>query len=74
LKELIAKYQAIDPYLIAEIYAFRNQSDEAFQCGWAGVAGNPTQPRQSKSLSSVARVAAPGNLRDFVAQTGLRKQ
>jgi tetratricopeptide (TPR) repeat protein len=32
LRELIAKYQAIDPYLIAEIYAFRNQSDEAF--GW----------------------------------------
>ena len=30
LKELIAKYQAIDPYLIAEIYAFRNQTDEAF--------------------------------------------
>ena len=30
LKELIAKYQAIDPYLIAEIYAFRNQSDKAF--------------------------------------------
>jgi TolB-like protein/DNA-binding winged helix-turn-helix (wHTH) protein len=30
LKELIAKYQATDPYLIAEVYAFRNQSDEAF--------------------------------------------
>jgi hypothetical protein len=30
LKELIAKYQAIDPYLIAEIYALRNQPDEAF--------------------------------------------
>ena len=30
LKEFIAKRQAIDPYLIAEIYAFRNQSDEAF--------------------------------------------
>jgi hypothetical protein len=30
LRELIAKYRAIDPYLIAEIYAFRNQSDEAF--------------------------------------------
>jgi len=30
LRELIAKYQAIDPYLIAEVYAFRNQSDEAF--------------------------------------------
>jgi TolB-like protein/DNA-binding winged helix-turn-helix (wHTH) protein/Flp pilus assembly protein TadD len=31
LKELIAKYQANDPYLIAEIYAFRNQPDEAFE-------------------------------------------
>jgi TolB-like protein/DNA-binding winged helix-turn-helix (wHTH) protein len=31
LRELIAKYQAIDPYLVAEIYAFRNQSDEAFE-------------------------------------------
>jgi tetratricopeptide (TPR) repeat protein len=30
LRELIAKYQAIDPYLIAEVYAFRNQSDESF--------------------------------------------
>jgi hypothetical protein len=31
LRELIAKRQAIDPYLIAEIYAFRNQTDEAFE-------------------------------------------
>ena len=31
MSELIAKYQAIDPYLIAEVYAFRNQSDEAFE-------------------------------------------
>jgi TolB-like protein/DNA-binding winged helix-turn-helix (wHTH) protein len=31
LKELIAKYETIDPYLIAEIYAFRNQTDEAFE-------------------------------------------
>jgi tetratricopeptide (TPR) repeat protein len=31
LRELIANYQAIDPYLIAEIYAFRNQTDEAFE-------------------------------------------
>jgi TolB-like protein/DNA-binding winged helix-turn-helix (wHTH) protein/Flp pilus assembly protein TadD len=31
LRELIAKYQAIDAYLVAEIYAFRNQSDDAFQ-------------------------------------------
>ncbi len=34
LRELIAKYQEIDPYLIAEIYAFRNQPDEAFE--WLG--------------------------------------
>jgi TolB-like protein/DNA-binding winged helix-turn-helix (wHTH) protein len=31
LRELLAKDQAIDPYLIAEVYAFRNQSDEAFE-------------------------------------------
>ena len=31
LRELIAKYQAICPYQIAEIYAFGNQSDAAFQ-------------------------------------------
>jgi TolB-like protein/DNA-binding winged helix-turn-helix (wHTH) protein len=31
LRELIAKYQAINPYIIAEIYAFRNQPDEAFE-------------------------------------------
>ena len=31
LRELIAKDQAIDPYLIAAIYAVRNQSDEAFE-------------------------------------------
>ncbi len=31
VRELIAKYQAIDPYLIAETYAFRNQTDEAFE-------------------------------------------
>jgi hypothetical protein len=30
LTEFIAKRQAIDACLIAEIYAFRNQSDEAF--------------------------------------------
>ena len=34
LQELVAKYQAIHPYLIAETYAFRNQSDEAFE--WLG--------------------------------------
>src|SRR5271170_2568851 len=31
LRKLIAKYQAVQPYLIAEVYAFRNQSDEAFE-------------------------------------------
>jgi len=31
LKELIAKYETIYPYQIAEIYAFRNQTDEAFE-------------------------------------------
>jgi tetratricopeptide (TPR) repeat protein len=31
LGELISKYEAIDTYLIAEVYAFRNQPDEAFK-------------------------------------------
>ena len=31
LSELIAKYHASNPYRIAEVYAFRNQSDEAFE-------------------------------------------
>ena len=31
LRRLIAKYQAIDAYEIAQVYAFRNQSDEAFE-------------------------------------------
>ena len=31
LNELTAKYQAIDPYEIAEVYAFRNQPDKAFE-------------------------------------------
>jgi TolB-like protein/DNA-binding winged helix-turn-helix (wHTH) protein len=31
LRELIAKYHAIDAYQIAEVYAFGNQSDEAFE-------------------------------------------
>jgi tetratricopeptide (TPR) repeat protein len=31
LRELITKYQAIDPYLIAEVYAFHDQSDDAFE-------------------------------------------
>jgi tetratricopeptide (TPR) repeat protein len=31
LSELIRKYQAGNDYLIAKVYAFRNQSDEAFK-------------------------------------------
>ncbi len=31
LRKLIAKYQAIDAYDIADVYAFRNQPDEAFE-------------------------------------------
>jgi len=31
LSEFIAKYHAIDAYEIAEVYAFRNQPDEAFK-------------------------------------------
>jgi len=31
LSELIAKYHADSAYQIAEVYAFRNQSDEAFE-------------------------------------------
>jgi TolB-like protein/DNA-binding winged helix-turn-helix (wHTH) protein/Flp pilus assembly protein TadD len=31
LRELIAKYQAINPYLIAEAYAFQSQPDQAFK-------------------------------------------
>jgi hypothetical protein len=31
LSELIAKYHASDAYQIAEVYAFRNQPDEAFE-------------------------------------------
>jgi len=31
LKELIAKYHASEAYGIASVYAFRNQSDEAFE-------------------------------------------
>jgi TolB-like protein/DNA-binding winged helix-turn-helix (wHTH) protein/Flp pilus assembly protein TadD len=31
LEELIAKYQTINPYWIAEVYAFRNEPDEAFE-------------------------------------------
>jgi tetratricopeptide (TPR) repeat protein len=31
LKELIAKYSGRDAYLVASVYAFRNQRDEAFE-------------------------------------------
>jgi hypothetical protein len=31
LRELIAKYHADSAYEIAQVYAFRNQSDEAFE-------------------------------------------
>jgi tetratricopeptide (TPR) repeat protein len=31
LKELVAKYSARDAYLVASVYAFRNQRDEAFE-------------------------------------------
>ena len=31
LSELIAKYHVPNTYQIAEVYAFRNQSDEAFE-------------------------------------------
>ena len=31
LSELVAKYGTIDEYLIAEVYAFRNQPDEGFE-------------------------------------------
>ena len=31
LRELIAKYHGIDAFQIAEVYAFRNQFDEAFE-------------------------------------------
>jgi len=31
LSELIAKYHATGVYLTAEVYAFRNQSDDAFE-------------------------------------------
>jgi hypothetical protein len=31
LRQLVAKYHTQNAYLIAEVYAFRNQSDEAFK-------------------------------------------
>jgi hypothetical protein len=64
LKELIAKYQAIDSYLIAVVYAFRNESDKAFE--WLdkaytkhhdGLIGTKVDPLL-KSLYSDPRFAA----------------
>jgi len=31
LRQLVAKYHTQNAYLIAQVYAFRNQSDEAFE-------------------------------------------
>ena len=64
LRELIAKYHAIDAYQIAEVYAFRNQSDEAFE--WLdraffrrdpGLIGTKVEPLL-KSLHNDPRYAA----------------
>jgi TolB-like protein/Flp pilus assembly protein TadD len=64
LSELIAKYHAGGAYQIAEVYAFRNQSDEAFE--WldrayaqrdSGLIGTKVDPLL-KSLHSDPRFAA----------------
>jgi len=64
LSELIAKYQASGAYQIAEVYAFRNQSNEAF--GWldqayaqhdSGLIGTKVDPLL-KSLRNDPRYAA----------------
>ena len=64
LSELIAKYHAGDAYQIAEVYAFRNQSDEAFE--WldrayaqrdGGLIGTKVDPLL-KSLHNDPRYAA----------------
>ncbi|HXO06232.1 MAG TPA: winged helix-turn-helix domain-containing protein [Candidatus Sulfotelmatobacter sp.] len=64
LRELIAKYHASDAYGIAVVYAFRNQSDEAFE--WldrayaqrdGGLIETKVDPRL-KSLHSDPRYAA----------------
>jgi tetratricopeptide (TPR) repeat protein len=64
LSELIAKYHASDAYDIAEVYAFRNQSDEAFE--WldrayaqrdSGLVGTKAEPLL-KSLHKDPRYAA----------------
>ena len=64
LSELIAKYHASGAYQIAEVYAFRNQSDEAFE--WldrayaqrdSGLIGTKVEPLL-KSLHKDPRFAA----------------
>ena len=45
LSQLIAKYHAIDAYEIADVYAFRNQSDEAFE--WT-LPGTPLKVSDSR--------------------------
>jgi hypothetical protein len=64
LSELIAKYHAGGAYQIAQAYAFRNQSDEAFQ--WldrayaqrdGGLIGTKVDP-SFKSLHNDPRFAA----------------
>jgi hypothetical protein len=64
LRELIAKYHADSAYEIAQFYAFRNQSDEAFE--WLGRAYAQRDPSLMttkvepllKSLHSDPRFAA----------------
>ena len=64
LSELIAKYHASSAYQIAQVYAFRNQSDEAFE--WldrayaqrdSGLIGTKVDPLL-KSLHNDPRYAA----------------
>src|SRR5258707_9200330 len=64
LRELIAKYHTSSAYQIAEVYAFRNQSDEAFE--WldrayaqrdSGLIGTKVDPLL-KSLHKDPRYAA----------------
>jgi hypothetical protein len=64
LSGLVAKYHANDAYQVAEVYAFRNQSDESFE--WlerayaqreAGLVGTKVNPLL-KSLHSDSPFAA----------------
>jgi hypothetical protein len=79
LKELIAKYQAIDPYLIAEAYAFRNQSDEAFEWldrAYAQHEGNvayTNELAQRPALCRILEEAQPAELK-YVAILRARLQ